>query len=70
MTEDGEKIAFFADGVAKREGTTLIYQLTENATLTTASPKYSWVNPLQVWGQGTYDAAKQELSVAMYAAVN
>ncbi|MFQ6028772.1 MAG: DUF3237 family protein [Dehalococcoidia bacterium] len=48
--EAGEKISFFADGVATpREGTP-IFDLRENATLTTASPAYAWVNALQIGG--------------------
>ena len=57
-TEDGEKIALFANGVATPEPGTGVLQLRENATLTTSSPRYAWVNPLQVWAQGTAALAK------------
>lgn len=67
-TEDGEKIAFFADGVATPEAGTGVMQLRENVTLTTASPAYAWVNRLQIWAQGTVDPAKGEVNVKGYAA--
>jgi hypothetical protein len=67
-TEDGEKIALFADGVSiPREGSSII-DLRENVTLTTSSKAYAWVNNLQVWGQGTVDLAKQEAYVKGYSA--
>jgi len=67
-TDDGEKIAFFADGVATPEPGTGVLQLRENVTLTTASPVYAWVNQLQVWAQGTVEPAKGEFNVKEYAA--
>jgi hypothetical protein len=67
-TEDGEKIALFADGVATPEEGTGVLQLRENVTLSTSSPAYSWVNQLQVWGQGTVDPAKGEINLKAYAA--
>jgi hypothetical protein len=67
-TDDGAKIAFFADGVATPEPGTAVLQLRENVTLTTASPGYAWVNQLQVWAQGTVDPAKGEVNVKAYAA--
>lgn len=66
-TEDGEKIALFADGVATPEQGTAVMQLRENVTLTTSSPAYTWVNPLQVWAQGTVDSAKGEVNIKGYA---
>ena len=54
-TEDGAKIALFADGVAiPREGSS-IADLKENVTLTTSAKDYSWVNQLQIWAIGTVD---------------
>lgn len=67
-TDDGEKIALFADGVGTPEEGTGVVQLRENVTLSTSSPAYSWVNQLQVWGQGTVDPAKGEVNVKGYAA--
>ena len=67
-TEDGAKIAFFADGVANPEEGTGNLQERYNITLTTSSPAYSWVNQLQVWAQGTVDMTKNEADVKGYAA--
>ena len=67
-TDDGEKISIFADGVATPEEGTAIMQLRENVTLSTSSPAYSWVNQIQVWGQGTVDLAKSEVNIKVYAA--
>ena len=67
-TEDGERIAFFADGVATpREGST-IADLRENVTLTTSSKAYAWVNTLQIWATGTVDLAEQVVRVKGYSA--
>ena len=67
-TEDEAKIAFFAEGIVFPEGETGIFQLRENGALTTSYPAYSWVNQLQVWGQGTVDMAKAEINIKIYAA--
>ncbi len=67
-TEGGERIAFFADGVATpREGST-IADLRENVTLTTSSKAYAWVNTLQIWATGTVDLAEQVVRIKGYAA--
>jgi hypothetical protein len=66
-TDDGEKISFFADGVGTAEEGTSVIQLRENAKFTTASPKYSWMNLLQVWGQGTVDLATGQVNIKGYA---
>ncbi len=68
-TEDGATIALYADGVASPRADSAILDLRENVTLTTAFPAYAWVNGLQVWGVGTVDLAKQEISVKGYAAI-
>jgi hypothetical protein len=67
-TEDNQKIALFADGVAIPEAGTSLLQLRENVTLTTSSPAYSWVNPLQVWATGIVDLAKGQINLKGYAA--
>ena len=68
ITEDGERIAFFADGVATpREGST-IADPRENVTLTTSSKAYAWVNTLQIWATGTGDLAEQVVRIKGYAA--
>ena len=66
-TEDGKKIAFYADGVVNfREGS-LFGDLRENVTLTTSEPDYAWVNPLQVWALGTVDVATGAVHIAGHA---
>ena len=67
-TDDGEKIAFFGDGVASPAGEADLFQLRENVTLTTACPAYAWLNQVVGWGQGTVDPAKGEIRVKLYAA--
>lgn len=64
-TQDGKKIALFADGVALGEPPVL--QLRENVTLTTSHPEHSWVNTLQIWAPGTVDLAKGEIRIKGYA---
>jgi hypothetical protein len=67
-TDDGEKIALSADGVAlPREGSP-IADLRENVTLSTSSKNYSWVNHLQVWAIGTVDLAEQVVKIKGYSA--
>jgi len=67
-TDDGENIAFFADGIAVTQEGTTVAQLHENATFITASHRYSWLNQLQVWGQGTVDPVKGEVRIKAYSA--
>ena len=67
-TADGKKIALAADGVAIPEKGSPVFQLRENATLTTSHPEYSWVNTIQVWAPGTVDVSKGEIRVKGYAA--
>jgi hypothetical protein len=64
-TDDGKKIALFADGVAL--GAPPVLQLRESATMTTSHPEYSWVNTLQVWAPGTVNLATGEIRVKGYA---
>ena len=67
-THGGEKIAFFADGVAISRPDSSIADLKENVTLHTSSEAYQWVNGLQIWGSGTVDLAKQEVNVRTFIA--
>ena len=64
-TDDGKKIALYADGVLM--GPPPVGQLRENVTLTTSHPEYSWVNGLQIWAPGTADFANLEVKVSAYA---
>ncbi|MDH4147489.1 MAG: DUF3237 domain-containing protein [Acidimicrobiia bacterium] len=66
-TADGELIALAADGVATPQPGSPLIRLRENATLTTASPAYGWVNALQVWGVGTVDLGAGKIVVRGYA---
>jgi hypothetical protein len=63
-TEDGAQVALFADGVAlPRPGGGPIFELRENVSLFTSMPGYTWVNPLQIWGDGTVDLATQVIHI-------
>ncbi len=62
-TEDGKKIALYADGVARFAEGSPVGDLRENVTMTTSEPDYAWVNPLQIWARGTVDLAKGEAHV-------
>jgi len=66
-TDDGDKVAFFGDGIAYSQGNTGLLQLRENITLTTSCPAYAWVNQVTGWGQGTVEPAKGEVKVKAYA---
>jgi len=66
--DDGERVAFFADGVATPSDTPGVFNLRENATLQSGSPAYQWVNGLQVWAIGTANVGTGELNVKGYAA--
>lgn len=67
-TEDGARIALCAGGVALPNPGTPIFELRENVTLFTSTPGYAWVNPLQVWGVGTVDLARQVIHIKGYSA--
>lgn len=68
-TDDAEKISFLADGIlVPPEGDTSVVSLRYNVRLTTSSPKYSWVNQLQVWVRGNVDLNSGEIGVKAYAA--
>lgn len=68
-TDDGEKIAYLADGIfVPPEDDTGIAQARYSVRLTTASPKYSWVNKLHIWVRGSVDVNKGEIRVKAYAA--
>ncbi len=52
-TDDGKKIALYADGVAHFTEGPPVGELRENVTMTTSEPDYAWVNPLQIRALGT-----------------
>jgi hypothetical protein len=68
-TEDGARIAFWADGifVPPTDGSG-IAQIRENVRLTTADPRYQWVNQLQIWLTGFIELAKEAIHVQAYVA--
>ena len=67
-TDDGERIAFYGDGVAMVQPGSSDMQVRENIALHTASPKYSWVNRLQIWAIGQGDLSTGKLTLKGYSA--
>lgn len=67
-TDDGERIALYADGVAMVQPGSPKMQLRENATLHTSAAKYSWVNRLQVWVTGYGDLSTGQITLKGYSA--
>jgi hypothetical protein len=65
-TDDGEKIALAASGVAIPQPGSSVVALRENVMLTTASETYAWVNPLQIWGVGSVDFSTGVISIKAY----
>ena len=62
-TDDSQRIALAANGVATPMGAGSIADLYENVTLTTASEKYSWVNARQIWGVGKVNLAEGKIHI-------
>ena len=67
-TDDGQKIALHADGVAVQRKNSPIADLRENVTLSTSSKEYTWVNTLQVWATGTINLSEQIVQLKGYSA--
>jgi Protein of unknown function (DUF3237) len=67
-TNDGQKIALYADGVGLPRKNSSIADLRENVKLFSSSKDYTWINTLQVWGIGTVDFAKQIVQITAYSA--
>ena len=67
-TNDGKRIALYADGVAIVQPDSPKMQLRENVTLQTASPEYSWANRLQIWATGQGDLSTGLISLKGYSA--
>ena len=68
-TDDGEKIAFYADGIfTAPDPVTGIGQVRENVKLTTASPRYAWVNQLHIWATGGSNVTTGQLQIQGYIA--
>ena len=66
-TEDGARIAFFADGVAM-PGPNGVWQLRENCRFLTSFADYRWLNGIQAWGIGTVDLGRGEVRIKVFAA--
>jgi hypothetical protein len=66
-TEDGKKIALFADGIAIPEKGSPIFQLRENVRLTSNHPDLLWVNTIQIWASGTVDVSTGQVRVKAHA---
>jgi len=67
-TDDGERIALFADGCANTEAGTPFSHLRENVRLHTASDKYAWVNGRQFWSTGQVDLSNGKIVLKTYLA--
>ncbi len=68
-TDDGEKIAFAADGIFMQPDlVTGVGQVRENVRLTTASPRYAWVNHLQIWATGGSNITTGQVRLNAYIA--
>jgi len=67
-TDDGARIAFFADGVALPRQGSAVVDLRENVNLWTSFPQYAWVNRLQIWATGTADLSEMVVRIKGYAA--
>jgi hypothetical protein len=66
-TQDGARIAFFADGVAI-PGPDSVWQLRENCRFLTSFADYRWLNGIQAWGIGSVDLGRGEVRIKVYAA--
>ena len=67
-TGEGDKIALFADGIARPEAGTNLLQIRENITYTTSAAAFVWINRVLGWGQGTVDPARGEIKMKVNAA--
>lgn len=68
-TDDGEKIAYVADGIfmpPEDEGG--VAEARYSVRLTTASPRYTWLNKLEIWVRGSVDVNEGEISMKAYVA--
>lgn len=67
-TDDGERIAFFGEGVSTPQPDSPTIELRESVRLQTASPKYAWVNRVHVWATGSVDLGANKAVVKAYVA--
>ena len=65
-TEDGHRIAMRIEGVATPRANEPMMDLIANVRLTTAVPKYDWVNTRQIWGLATVSLAMAKIHVESF----
>lgn len=65
-TDEGVRIALWADGVAVPRPDAPIGDLFENVLLGTAAPGYEWLHGRQVWGIGTVNFAEGKIHIDGY----
>ena len=65
-TEDGHRIAMHIEGVATPRANEPMMDLVENVRLTTAAPKYDWVNTRQIWALATVNLAMAKIHVESF----
>jgi hypothetical protein len=66
LTDDGHRIALFADGTFLPRPGEPIADIRENVRLTTAAAEYTWVNARQIWAPGTANVAAGKIHVDAY----
>ena len=65
-TEDGHRIAMRIEGIATARSNEPMMDLVANVRLTTAAPKYDWVNTRQIWGLATVNLATAKIHVESF----
>lgn len=65
-TDDGMRLALWADGVAVPRADAPIGDLYENVIIGTASPGYDWLLNRQIWGVGTVNFAEGKIHIDGY----
>lgn len=65
-TDDGNRIAFSADGVATPRDREPIVDLAVKIHLLTAAPAYAWVNARPAWGAGYANLATGKIHIDAY----
>ena len=65
-TDDGHRIAMRIEGVATPRANEPMLDLIANVRLTTATPKYAWVNTKQIWGLATVNLATAKIHVESF----
>lgn len=64
-TDDGEQIPIYEEGVVTLSDDGMA-KLQLNMKFNTVSPKYAWLNKMQVWGLGRIDMSRGEVNVQAY----